>query len=197
MTRDETAAAMPASAHGKCLSTRGRSVSRCGVFTDYSHGMNSQGLAAGWVRTALDPNGVIGTKRWLAARTTGDGEPRLFPPRTVHRERRPVRFPGLGRGGLWRSSARGAGGCSLGVVVRQRRGPLELQVERRRFSWSHSVGDVLHTREAATTRPSGSVARSKPWWMSSAGLWPAALVQWTARPGATVTSAEHTLLLTR
>jgi hypothetical protein len=70
MTGMRTAAAMPASAQSKRLSTRGRSVSRFGIFTDYSHGMNSQGLATGWVRTALGPNGVIGTKRWLAARTT-------------------------------------------------------------------------------------------------------------------------------
>src|SRR3954452_10064608 len=90
-----------------------------------------------------------------------------------------------------------AGGRPIEGVVRQGRGRRELHVERRRFSWSHSVRDVLHTREAATSRPSGRVARSKPWWMSSAGLWPAALVQWTSRPGATVTSAEHAFLLTR
>src|SRR3954462_14975117 len=32
--------------------------------------------------------------------------------------------------------------------------------------------------------------------MSSAGLWPAALAQWTSRPGATVTNAGHAFLVT-
>src|SRR3954470_15407859 len=58
------------------------------------------------------------------------------------------------------------------------------------------MSDVLHTTEAAVSRPSGSVTRNRPWWMSSAGLWPAALAQWTSRPGATVTDAGHAFLLT-
>src|SRR4051794_25348769 len=58
------------------------------------------------------------------------------------------------------------------------------------------MSDVLHTTEAAVSRPSGSVTRNRPWWMSSAGLWPAALAQWTSRPGATVTNAGHAFLVT-
>src|SRR3954469_9519506 len=58
------------------------------------------------------------------------------------------------------------------------------------------MSDVLHTTEAAVSRPSGSVTRNRPWWMSSAGLWPAALAQWTSRPGARVTNAGHASLLT-
>jgi hypothetical protein len=69
--------------------------------------------------------------------------------------------------------------------------------ERRRCSSSPGTGDVLQTRDAACSRPSGRVTRSRPWCMSSAGPWPARWVQWTTRPGATVTKAGQERRVTR
>ena len=69
--------------------------------------------------------------------------------------------------------------------------------ERRRCSSSPGTGDVLQTRDAACSRPSGRVTRSSPWCMSSAGPCPARWVQWTSRPGETVTKAGQERRLTR